>query len=52
MFDPSPILISAGSIPDWMVIGFFAFFAGLPAIAGWLLNAKAAAKEHFAHARS
>lgn len=51
MFDPSPILISAGSIPDWMVIGLFAFWAGLPAIARWLLNVKPTAEEHSALTR-
>lgn len=52
MFDPSPILISAESIPDWMVIGFFAFWAGLPAIARFLLNVKPPAKEPPALTRS
>lgn len=52
MFDPSPILISAESIPDWVAIGFFAFWAGLPAIARFLFNAKQAAKEESALVRS
>ncbi|MFO1119719.1 MAG: hypothetical protein U1E38_06295 [Rhodospirillales bacterium] len=52
MFDPSPILISAESIPDWMVIAFYAFWAGLPAIARWLLNVKPVEDEHFGIARS
>lgn len=52
MLDPSPILISAEHIPDWIAIGYFAFWAGLPAIARFLLGAKPAAKKHSALARS
>ena len=48
MFDPSPILISAENIPDWLAIGFFAFWAGLPAIARFLLNVEPAEREHSA----
>ncbi|MBL8666847.1 MAG: hypothetical protein JNM48_05240 [Rhodospirillales bacterium] len=38
MFDLHPILISAESIPDWLAVAFFAFWAGLPALARWLLT--------------
>lgn len=38
MFDLNPVLISAEHIPDWMAIGYFAFWAGLPALLRWLLN--------------
>ncbi len=40
MLDLHPILISAESIPDWLAIAFFVFWAGLPALARWLLTGK------------
>ena len=35
-----PLLIYTDDIPDWMAIAQFAFWAGLPAIARWLLNVR------------
>ncbi len=50
MFDLHPILISAESIPAWLAIAFFAFWAGLPALARWLLVDKPEPEKHAAPA--
>lgn len=50
MLDLHPILISAESIPDWLVIAFFVFWAGLPAVARWLLTGKLGPEEQSAPA--
>ena len=35
-----PLLVYADHIPDWLTIAQFAFWAGLPALARWVLNVK------------
>jgi len=38
MLEAHPLLIYSEHIPDWLAIAQFAFWAGLPALARWVLN--------------
>jgi hypothetical protein len=38
MFDPQVMLVSADTAPAWMIVLFFAFWAGLPQIVRMLLR--------------
>ncbi len=40
MFELQPLLAYGDTVPAWMAVAFFAFWAGLPGILRWLLTVK------------
>jgi hypothetical protein len=38
MMEVQPLFVSTDTVPAWLAVAFFAFWAGLPGILRWLLN--------------